>query len=347
MPVKECVARKCDLKDTVIDTDYRYCASCGAKLQTLSHNDSRARKVIVQSAPVTPAKEDMVKRAHNTIWSKEANAWVCWCGWAIGHSGFELIAHERQVDEVPRSQSPVHQSSVIVIPTTKPAQTDDWECSPDISGCPLITKEMRPRIDIPYEMWEKWRKWARGIKTEWLAYLIGEPIARSAENPLGGWTLTDLWIPKQRVTSTHVSVDETCLRNLKPGTIGDVHSHVGMSVFFSAEDQKHFNHEVHLVINNKDEIDSSIRIKLDCHKTSRTAGRLMLIDGEDNAALEAEMTSQFVVDPSLPVANVVSEATAQSITSTSQYGGHSYSASAPNTRFGRVRGQAQDTWLAN
>lgn len=357
MPAKECTARKCQLKDTVIDTDHRYCAACGAKLHPIQPSDPRSRRAIVSSTPVTPTAtivEDMVNRKHNTVWSQEAQAWVCWCGQEFPHSGSALIDHENIVERVPRSQSGLHTGGNIVTitpPITKPSQTDDWTCTPDISGCPLITKEMRPRVNIPYEMWKKWCYWAKNIKTEWLAYLIGDVIPRSEANPFGGWQLTDLWIPKQRVTSSHVTVSEDDLRNLRPGTIGDVHSHVSMGVFFSAEDQKHFNHEVHIVVNSREEVTSSVRIKLDCHRTSRSEGRLMLIGGAEDAALEAEMTSQFLIDPpiqaeaSSPAANVASEASAPSTTSTSQ-ASHSYSAHSPNTGFGRVRSN-QDTWSAN
>lgn len=310
---KECLTKKCTRYMVVIATNGAYCTRCGQKLKAVSVNDPRP--ISMFDGDMTPAKktngaaltvvgqpgqqEEMIERKHSTLYTE--GAWRCWCGYST-NNGQMAGDHDKLLPSlVPKSK--LYESYPLTQAETKPAQSDDWSCSPDISGCPLMSfnyetqKTRLPRIEIPYEMWKKWCYWARRFDTEWLAYLIGEEIAVSDDAPLGGWRITDLHIPKQHVTGAHVRVDEESIRSLPPGVIGDVHSHVRMQAFFSGEDIAHFNYPIHLVVNAREEFDSSIRVPLECGRTTRIKGRLMLIGAPDEPDWEGILKSQFIEPP--------------------------------------------------
>lgn len=300
---KVCDTRKCRRKNVVILTEGKYCTACGSRLQTLPDADTRQASWIEPSAEQskpngsaitvagTPEPPKTVKRKHNTIWDEDKKGWVCWCGAGPFMTNKSATDHDALPwEDVPADSIAVAGGTAIVgscPAAAAKAKSDNWGVEPDIKGCPIIELK-KPRIEIPYEFYKKWCHLARIIPTEWLAYLIGEPLPISETAPNGGWKITGMWYPKQKVTTAHVTVDENDLRNLKPGTIGDIHSHNTMSSFFSTEDEKHFNHQVHLVCNARREFDSSIRVTLDCQRTSRMKGQLVLVNVDESEELSWE-----------------------------------------------------------
>lgn len=346
---KECMVKKCRRNGVVISTNGKYCTGCGAKLSPVY--DARLATLVepgidtptqqpstslvtVGTPPPAQNGEEMVRRRHNTV--QEKAEWVCWCGFSCpAADGRAAGDHDDLPYEiVPKSSlktgeyfysmdSPQNRPQPV-----KPAQTDNWGCNPDVKGCPMFTPDtngskfnmlgeplIKPRIEIPHLMWKKWVHLAQSINTEWLAYLIGERLPITPTAPMGGWKLVDMWFPRQRVTATHVTVIGDDLRNLREGTIGDVHSHVRMGAFFSSEDEKHFNHDIHLVVNARSEVASSIRVMLECHRTSRTTGNLVITGLEDSPELswEDELKATFQPDPpvSSPAANSAGSGSSQ------------------------------------
>lgn len=88
--------------------------------------------------------------------------------------------------------------------------------------------------------------------TEWLAYLVGNKDLRFID---------DLVIPKQRVTTVNVFVDE----GVNVPIIGVIHSHHGMGNGFSGTDDTYINqnHDISLCISD-DGFNGQIRVKTEC-----------------------------------------------------------------------------------
>lgn len=167
---------------------------------------------------------------------------------------------------------------------------DTFTCAAsEIDGCPLQAKEAaNPLVQVPWELYQKWIYLCRKFTTEWIAYLKG------TKNPETGiWTITEMYFPKQRANQSHVDViDDT--NQVTEGTIGSVHSHVSMSAFFSAEDKRHFNHDVEIVCNRSGDLACAVRIKLECGRFGRL-GSAILLTGTDNiAGIMNDLTSKLV-----------------------------------------------------
>jgi len=96
---------------------------------------------------------------------------------------------------------------------------------------------------------------------EWLAYLVGDKET---------YTVDDIVIPKQRVTSVNVYVDEP----VDVPIIGVIHSHHDMGNNFSHTDDEYINqnHDISLCISNSG-IKGQARVKTEC-------GRFFLADVE-------------------------------------------------------------------
>jgi hypothetical protein len=96
-------------------------------------------------------------------------------------------------------------------------------------------------------------------KMEWLAYLVGDKET---------FQVTDIVIPKQRVTSVNVYVDEP----VDVPIIGVIHSHHDMGNNFSHTDDDYINqnHDISLCITNT-KITGQVRVKTEC-------GRFFLAD---------------------------------------------------------------------
>jgi hypothetical protein len=149
----------------------------------------------------------------------------------------------------------------------------------EVEGCPLAAKCAKPRLEIDNQLFNDWVFMANQLDTEWFAYLTGSEIE-------GGWQVTGMYFPKQRATGGHCVPDD---REVREGTIGSVHSHVGMAARFSSTDRDHFNWPVELVINRSGDFDSSVRITLKCGSPSRAEAKVTLINCEREMGLVEQM----------------------------------------------------------
>lgn len=147
-----------------------------------------------------------------------------------------------------------------------PVQTGSFTCPSDLTGCPIAVK---PKVKIPYHLFRKWIWLAEQFDTEWIAYLYGQEVPGEP----GTIEITDHYFPKQRATPAHCEAEDN---EVLPGTIAAVHSHVGMQVFFSQEDQAHFNWPIELVINRRGEIKANGRSKLECGRFHRGEAEVVI-----------------------------------------------------------------------
>lgn len=161
----------------------------------------------------------------------------------------------------------------------KPEPETTWTCAPDeVNGCPIVKE---PEVFVPYAMFRLWVEMAWRIDTEWLAYLTGEQTERGLE-------VGDMYFPAQTVGGAHVdTVDE--LVEIRPGTIGKVHSHAQMKAFFSAQDEAHQNWPVELVVNAKGDVAARQRVQLGCGKWSRVDSKVLLVGTQEATAKVAEV----------------------------------------------------------
>jgi len=158
---------------------------------------------------------------------------------------------------------------VVSITSAKPADT--FSCADaDVEGCPLTTKA---KIEMPNLMYQQWVALAKAFDTEWLAYLKGE---RRTD---GVWEIKGMYFPPQTVTGAHVDVPTGF--KIEDGTIGAVHSHVAMGVFFSGEDKKHMNHPIELIVNRKGEVAAAVATPLECGRNSRVEATITLMGTDD------------------------------------------------------------------
>jgi hypothetical protein len=151
---------------------------------------------------------------------------------------------------------------------------DTWEVEDGgcVDGnCPVEKDAEKPKLIIPREMWESWITLTKRFDTEWIAYLVGNKIKERE------WEVVDMYFPKQKATSVHVEAEQGEMRE---GTVAAVHSHVGMGVFFSKEDEDHANHDVEVVINRDAKYKMSVRVKLECGRFARVEGELLLRGNE-------------------------------------------------------------------
>lgn len=112
-------------------------------------------------------------------------------------------------------------------------------------------------------------------RMEWLAYLVGDKDELIVE---------DIVIPKQRVTSVNVYVDEP----VDVPIIGVIHSHHDMGNGFSHTDDDYINqnHDLSLCITNT-KITGQLRVKTEC-------GRFMLADVEVKDAIDGFDVVEFL-----------------------------------------------------
>lgn len=209
---------------------------------------------------------------HYTRGPKGQITWDCWCGFSADNAK-EGNAHD----------DPIVSSRDNLIGFHKKNDTFTCEATDGIKGCPIVKT---PNLVIPMQMYATWKWMAMAFPTEWLAYLKGHYDAE-------GWHVTEMYIPKQKVTGTHVDVEDN---QIEEGTIGDVHSHVNMNAFFSTEDERHFNHDVHLVINAAGNLATSIRVKLDCSRFTRMAASVFYTADEDTEFYANELRTKMAPD---------------------------------------------------
>ena len=190
--------------------------------------------------------------------------WECWCGMC-----FDLASQASDHDQ-PMNGTPDPKPSGIAAYGTphKPTTSTDWHCEEShVTGCPLPTAS--PKLHIPSNLYMSWKWLAMRFNTEWIAYLLGRYVAEGDDV---GWWIEGMYFPHQSAQAAHV---EAAPGEIKPGVIGDVHSHVRMGAFFSAEDKAHMNHDVHVVINANGDMETSIRAKLECSRFTRVKGSIL------------------------------------------------------------------------
>ena len=144
------------------------------------------------------------------------------------------------------------------------SRSDSWEVEIDkVHNCDKVPKEQKVLIEVFAK-----RKINALMKKypsiEWLAYLLGD-------KELDPYTVKDIFIPKQKVTST--SVDNIVCENFNDlPIIGVIHSHHGMGNGFSGTDHEWINqnHNISLCI-SKTGIAGQVRMTTPC-------GALKIID---------------------------------------------------------------------
>ena len=162
--------------------------------------------------------------------------------------------------------------------------SDTFTCPPDLRGCPIAEKA---KVYIPIEMYNKWIFLASQLSTEWIAYLKGH----TKEGTESTYVIEEMYFPKQKAGGAHVEAEDG---EIQEGTIAAVHSHVGMNVFFSKEDEDHFNHNIELVVNNKGEIKAMGRTKLECGRYHRGEADMVFIGCEEELKLMDELKGKLV-----------------------------------------------------
>jgi proteasome lid subunit RPN8/RPN11 len=166
---------------------------------------------------------------------------------------------------------------------SKPADT--FTCDADIEPCSLTPKAS---IYVPSDMWQDFIWLTKKFSTEWLAYFKGE---REVKDNTVIWHVTGFYFPPQTCTGAHVDIPDDY--RTEPDTIGDIHSHVDMSAFFSTEDKKHWNWPVHIVLNRKAECDAVVAHQLPCGKTTRAKAAVFVTGSAEQDALAATLTAKI------------------------------------------------------
>ena len=151
------------------------------------------------------------------------------------------------------------------------------------AACPI---HKVPEIYVNRLMFNQWIGLAEDFDVEWLAYLEG---AFDAEK--NRYNITKMYFPPQTANGAHVDVDDDF--EPLPGTVGAVHSHVKMSVFFSQEDMRHSNWPVELVVNAKGEIKAMVRSKLECGKFAKYESKVWLTGDASHNGFKSSLEKAF------------------------------------------------------
>jgi hypothetical protein len=169
---------------------------------------------------------------------------------------------------------------------TQPKDEHVFVCAEnnEITGeCPL--KPAIPYILVPAAMWANFLTLADKFKTEWIALLKGKLGKDDKNEPV--YIIDSFYFPPQTAGGTHVDIPTGV--EPKPGTIGAIHSHVGMAVFFSGTDIAHSNWPVEIVINNRKEYKAVSRHQLKCGEFAKNETKVYLdgvIAEKETKALE-------------------------------------------------------------
>lgn len=222
-------------------------------------------------------------RCHGMKLSKAE--WEHWNGYlqsGEGSANSNLYELDAEFEAKRDSQLPV----VAAAPQAPQVLANDtWDAPPCLAGCPIAPKA---NIYVPADMFQDWIDLAKEFSTEWIAYLQGKPI----EGKPFSYEVTGMVFPEQSATPAHVEVPTHVVA--PPGTIASVHSHVGMDVFFSAEDVKHFNWPVELVVNRKGEIKANGLTMLECGRPHRGDATVWLTGREEFRSLANTLKDKLV-----------------------------------------------------
>jgi hypothetical protein len=155
------------------------------------------------------------------------------------------------------------------------------EISEITDKCPLNPKV--PSILVSSLMWHTWMRLAKDIDTEWIALLKGKLDKDDEGNP--AYLIDGYYFPPQTAGGAHVDIP-TGVRP-KAGTIGAVHSHVRMGVFFSGTDIAHSNWPVEIVINAREEYEAVARHQLKCGEYAKSKSTVYLTSVATDKVREA------------------------------------------------------------
>lgn len=137
-----------------------------------------------------------------------------------------------------------------VIPKTTFSVDND-----DVEAC---SRASIGRVHMASDMWYRLVALAKHFNHEWMGFLLGEVDNDEV-------VVTDIYFPPQTVGGADVAaVEEAKEYEVRPGTIGAIHSHVGMAAKFSSTDVTHANWPLEIVINNRAEYEATLRLKVPC-----------------------------------------------------------------------------------
>lgn len=159
--------------------------------------------------------------------------------------------------------------------------SDTFTCSVDgVTAC-----SKAPQADILFDsrLWQSIVGLCERFNTEWMAYLIGE------KNSEGDYEIKHLSFPEQAAGGAHVCREPDPDFRPEAGTIGVIHSHVGMQASFSSVDKAHANWPVEIVVNRKGEYEVSTRVTLPCGDSMRRSSRVMLLTSGQLDSMEATL----------------------------------------------------------
>lgn len=173
--------------------------------------------------------------------------------------------------------------------------------------CPLKPKV--PKVWIPAPMWESFINATKAYDTEWIALLIGK-LDKDSKGDIG-YLIEKYYFPPQVASGAHVEVP-TGIKP-KPGTIGAIHSHVNMGVFFSETDKRHSNWPVEIVINRKAEYKAIARHKLKCGEFAKSDTEVWLEGQALNPVVAKALNQSFVKGKALMEAAKKGSSTSTSV----------------------------------
>ena len=186
-----------------------------------------------------------------------------------------------------------------ILGPTVVSHSDVFRCSPDVKGCPIAPKA---KVFVDIDMFNKWIFLAGRFDTEWIAYLKGH----EKEGEENTFVITEMYFPKQKASGAHVDAEDG---QIQEGTIAAVHSHVAMNVFWSGEDEAHFNHTIEFVVNRRGEIKAMARTKLECGRFHRGDADVFFSGCEEALALEEQLESNLTEEKTFTTVTASSSST--------------------------------------
>lgn len=139
-------------------------------------------------------------------------------------------------------------------------------------NCDWMPKDNKTQIRMEYSVWKALMGLCAKVEVEWQALLKGS-VDRE-----GVVTITGYYIPKQEVGPAFVKnldvIDDVFIA--EHHIVAGVHSHAGMSCFFSTTDVDHTNMSLirhNIVVNNEGKYKAQSRVELPC-------GMVKFIDAE-------------------------------------------------------------------
>lgn len=146
-----------------------------------------------------------------------------------------------------------------------------------------------PKVYVATRVWNEWISLADDYNTEWLAYLTGQFVI---DDKGPRYEIKKMYFPPQVAHASHVDVDDDFSAYL-PNTIGAIHSHVQMGVFFSGEDLRHSNWPVEIVVNGKGEYKCMIRHQLECGKWIKNYSEILTVGDQSDSRYVAALDKAF------------------------------------------------------